>query len=120
MPKIDHDVTGDADAFPLKVDEVLATRAEEVTWVSTVLHAAAARSGGDVDEMLDDLLSELKGKVAADAANGVDDGDAEDAIGMAESTFTDDVSNAGVERRIAALLVGTTSEHLLRSLLEDA
>lgn len=109
-----------ADSFSLKVDEVSATRSEEISWVSEVLNSAAAKSGVDVDEMIDDLLSDLKGKVAADAANAVDDERADEALAAAEASFTDDVSNAGLDRRIAALLVESTSEHLLQSLLENA
>lgn len=99
--------------FSERVDDALAARAGEIASLELALHAANP-DAGDADEILDDLLSELKGEVAAGAANQVSDGDANDVLALCEARFAEDVSNASVRRRIAALLVGSTPETLFK------
>lgn len=87
--------------FIARVDEAAATRSAEVTDVATRIRVA---SGSDGDDEIDDQIADLRDRVAADCANAVSDEEADAAIDRATERFTDDVSNASLERRIAALL----------------
>jgi hypothetical protein len=87
--------------FIARVDEAAATRTAEITDVTTRIRVG---SGSDGDDEIDDQIADLKDEVATRCANAVSDGEAENAIDTACASFTDDVSNASLERRVAALL----------------
>lgn len=87
--------------FIAQVDAVASDRAGEVADVSTRIRVG---SGSDGDDEIDDQIADLKDHVAARCANAVSDQEADAAIDRATERFTDDVSNASLERRVAALL----------------
>lgn len=84
-----------------RIAVILEERSGEVEAISTRIRAAAQADGDDV---LDDQLADLKDRISADAANMVSDEDADEALESASRRFTDDVSNASLEKRVAALL----------------
>jgi uncharacterized membrane protein len=58
----------------------------------------------DAEEALDDQIADLRDRISSRAANGVPDGVAEDVLELISRQFTDAISNAPTERRVAAML----------------
>ncbi len=84
-----------------RIAVVQAERSAEVESISTRIRAASQADGDDV---LDDQIADLKDHVSAEAANMVTDEDADRALESASERFTEAVSNASLEKRVAALL----------------
>ena len=88
-------------ALEEKTETMRAERPGDVERVATRIRAEAMSDGNDE---LDDQLADLKDHLAAVAANRVDDGAAEDEIERVSQLFTDAISNATLETRVAALM----------------
>lgn len=89
------------EALEERIAVIQAERSAEVETISTRIRA---RSQADGDDVLDDQLADLKDHVSAQAANRVSDDEADEALESASRRFTDAISNASLEKRVAALL----------------
>lgn len=94
----------DSDAFDALMERIASIEVERAQDIEAVAVRIRASAGADGDDVLDDQLADLKDRVSADCANAVADEDADDALEGASTRFADRVSNASLERRIAALL----------------
>lgn len=102
----------DSSAFDRLLHETLEiekTRPDTISAIATRIRAAAGADGNDV---LDDQLADLKDKVSADAANEVSDEEADAALELASLKFSEEISNASLERRIAAMMTSNTAEEI--------
>jgi hypothetical protein len=88
-------------ALEENAEAIRAERPGDVERVSTRIRAVAMSDGNDE---LDDQLADLKDHLAAGAANRVDDDAAEAEIEKVSQRFTDAISNATLETRVAALM----------------
>lgn len=100
---------GPYEEFIAQVEGIARDRADEIEVIATRIRAA---SGADGDDDVDDRIADLKDHISARCANTVSDEEADAALDRASERFTDDVSNASLERRIAALLTVTPADEI--------
>ena len=90
--------------FSQQLDETCRTRSDEIVALQKRL-GASRPDDGSLDEAIDDELAEVLSALSAGAANSTGDDEADAAISEIERLFSSDVTNAPVERRLAALLL---------------
>lgn len=111
-------VRHDGDDAPLAVFDaaiasMLDTHGEEIRAIADRLDA----DGGGLSEEVDDIVSDIKSHLGAEAANSASDDEAEYAIGAVESWVTDNVSNSTSDRRVAAVYAHLGAEEASRRLV---
>lgn len=103
--------------FSAEVDRIQHERSGEIAAILADLRAG--RDDATVDALLDDPLDDVRGDLCARSANQVADDDADDAVEGCSRLFTEDVSNAVQERRIAALLTAMSADDLRRAVAAE-
>lgn len=87
--------------FDKEISEHLNTIGDELREVADMVD----KDDGDLSEILDDIASDIKGHLAAKAANSQTSDEAEDAdeiIEVVEDWVTSNISNSTTDRRVAA------------------
>lgn len=105
----------DSESFLEDVRKYAKEHADKVKWVASAFEAA----GGEASD-LDGLVHDVAGSYGADAANDVDDKDAQEAAITAFEGEASYVNNEGIRSQVAAIMMGNGAEEGERLVMEAA